>query len=96
MVFWFSGILGLIAVYLILCILLGLCLVWAHYNRQFRWDNGIRPKHPFRNAIRNANMLEGWKRYLGYLIFAIFAIPFFIYWIGTLPYDRKHGVKEED
>ena len=96
MVYWLSGIAGLLVLYLILCIMLGIAMIYVHVHDRIQWDNNIRHKHPFKTAIKNAKTLKGFELALAYVILAIFALPFLVYWIGTLPYDRKHGVKEVD
>ena len=47
-------------------------------------------------AFKNAKTLKGKELVLGYVVLITFTLPFMIYWIGTLSYDRKHGVKEVD
>ena len=94
--YWLSGIAMLLIVYIVLCILLAIVLIYVHVRGGAEWDNNIRRKHPMKVAFKNAKTLKGKELVLGYVVLITFTLPFMIYWIGTLSYDRKHGVKEED
>ena len=94
--YWLRGIVMLLIVYVVLCILLAIALIYVHVRGRAGWDNDIRRKHPMKVAFKNAKTLKGKELVLGYVVLITFTLPFMIYWIGALPYDRKHGVKEED
>ena len=96
MIYWLGGIAGLVVIYLILCVVLRVYMVYIHVHGKLKWDNNERSKSILARPFRQAHTLKGWERVLGYFLIVTFAIPFIIYWIGTLPYDRKHGVKEVD
>ena len=91
-----SGIAILLIVYIVLCILLAIVLIYVHIRGRAGWDNYIRRKHPMKVAFKNAKTLKGKELVLGYVVLITFTLPFMVYWIGTLSYDRKHGVKEVD
>ena len=96
MEYWLRGIAMLLIVYAVLCILLAIALIYVHVRGRAGWDNDIRRKHPMKVAFKNAKTLKGKELVLGYVVLITFTLPFMIYWIGTLSYDRKHGVKEVD
>ena len=97
MEYWLRGIAMLLIVYIVLCILLAIALIYVHLRGRAGWDNNIRRKHPMKVAFKSVKTtLKGKELVLGYVVLITFTLPFMIYWIGTLSYDHKHGVKEVD
>lgn len=96
MEYWLKGMAVLLAVYVVLSIMLAVAMIYIHVHGRAGWSNEVRRKHPMKVAFKNAKTLKGIELLLGYAVIIGFAFPFMIYWVGTLSYDRKHGVKEVD